>query len=137
MKLFAENVDSLKAHTSFNEGALTLKALRNGNNGAIARFAEITDRTDAERLRGTALTVPRSALPPLAEDEYYHTDILGLSAVSTTGEALGVCVAIDDFGAGDVLEIERADGKRFMVPFNPQAVPEWGETLVIDAAFAV
>ncbi len=137
LKLFAESVDSLKSHSSFNEGALTLKSLRHGNNGSIARFAEITDRTEAERLRGTALTVPRSALLPLAEGEYYHADIIGLPAVSTTGELLGVCVAIDDFGAGDVLEIEMPDTKRFMVPFTAQAVPEWGETLVIDAAFVV
>lgn len=142
LKLFAESVDSLKAHASFNKGALTLKSVRQGNNGAIARFAEITDRTDAERLRGTALTVPRSALPPLAEGEYYHADIIGLPAVSTTGEPLGVCVAIDNFGAGDVLEIERpaTDGKpatRFMVPMTAQAVPEWGEALVIDAVFVV
>ena len=142
LKLFSESVDSLKAHASFNDGAFTLKSIRHGNNGAIARFAEIADRTEAERLRGTALTVPRSALPPLEEGEYYHADIIGLPAVSTTGEPLGVCVAIDDFGAGDVLEIETPaqEGKpvkRFMVPFTKQAVPEWGETLVIDAAFVV
>ena len=137
LKLFTQSVDSLKAHASFNDGALTLKSVRHGNNGSIARFAEIADRTAAEALRGTTLTVPRSALPPLAEGEYYHADIIGLPAVSTTGEPLGVCVAIDDFGAGDVLEIERPDTKRFMVPFTAQAVPEWGETLVIDAAFVV
>ena len=137
LKLFAESVDSLKAHASFNDGTLTLKSVRHGNNGSIARFVEIADRTEAERLRGTALTVPRSALPPLAEGEYYHADIIGLPAISTTGEPLGVCVAIDDFGAGDVLEIEKPDTKRFMVPFTAQAVPEWGETLVIDAAFVV
>lgn len=137
LKLFTESVDGVKVHKSFNEGAFTLTSIRNGNNGSIARFTEIADRTAAEGLRGTALTVPRSALPPLAEGEYYHTDIIGLPAISTDGEALGVCIAIDDFGAGDVLEIERPDGKRFMVPMTPRAVPEWGENLVIDAAFAV
>ncbi|RXL97007.1 16S rRNA processing protein RimM, partial [Citrobacter sp. AAK_AS5] len=82
------------------------------------RFAEVTDRTAAEKLRGTALTVPRSSLPPLAEGEYYHADLLGLPAVSTEGEDLGECIAIDNFGAGDVLEIRRPDGKRFMVPMR-------------------
>jgi 16S rRNA processing protein RimM len=80
--------------------------------------------------------VPRSALPPLEEGEYYHADILGLTCVSTTGEVLGHVVAIDDFGAGDVIEIERPDGKRFMVPMRPEAVPEWDdERLVVDEAF--
>lgn len=129
LKLFT---DDLSGYRSFNGGSLTLKSLRNG----IARFAEVPDRNAAERLRGTELTVPRSALPPLEEGEYYHADVLGLPCVSTTGEALGVVVAIDDFGAGDVIEIERPDKKRFMVPMRAEAVPEWGaERLVVDEAF--
>ncbi len=137
LKLFAEDVDSVKAHKSFNDGALSLKSLRPGTNGAIARFAQITDRNAAEAARGTELTVPREALPLLAEGEYYHTDLLGLRCVSTTGEDLGICVAIENFGAGDVIEIERADKKRFMVSMKAEAVPEWGEKIVIDAGFVV
>ena len=129
LKLFTAD---LSGYRSFNGGTLTMKSLRNG----IARFAEVPDRNAAERLRGTELTVPRSALPPLAEGEYYHVDLLGLACVSTTGEALGRVIAIDDFGAGDVIEIERPDGKRFMVPMRPEAVPEWdAERLVVDEAF--
>jgi len=129
LKLFT---DDLAPYRAFNGGALTLKNLRNG----IARFAEIPDRNAAERLRGTELTVPRSALPPLEEGEYYHADLLGLPCISTAGETLGAVVAIDNFGAGDVIEIERPDGKRFMVPMRAEAVPEWdAERLVVDEAF--
>jgi 16S rRNA processing protein RimM len=134
LKVFAED---LKPYKSFNNGTLTLKSVRHGGNGAIARIAEVNDRNAAEALRGTELTVPRSALPPLGDGEYYHADLLGLPAISTEGEALGHVVAINDFGAGDVIEIERPDGKRFMVPMNADAVPEWdGGRLVVDAAFA-
>ena len=137
LKLFGERIASLKAHTSFNSGALTLTKLRDdGKGGAVARFAEVSDRSAAEALRGTTLSVPRSALPALAEGEYYHTDLIGLPAISTAGEDLGRCVAVDDFGAGDVLEIERPDGKRFMVPMRADVVPEWSGRLVIDAAYA-
>ncbi|KQR84057.1 ribosome maturation factor RimM [Sphingomonas sp. Leaf343] len=133
LKVFAED---LSPHKSFNSGALTLTSLRSGSNGAIARFAEVRDRTAAEALRGTTLSVPRSALPPLGEGEYYHADLLGLPAVTTGGEALGVVVAIDNFGAGDVIEVERPTGKRFMVPMRPEAVPEWSAAgLVIDPVF--
>lgn len=128
LKLFGED---LSAFGSFNDGALTLASLR----GNIARFAEVRDRTAAERLRGVELTVPRAALPPLDEGEYYHADLIGLPVVSTTGEALGVVVAVENFGAGDILEIERPGGKRFMVPMREDAVPEWGERVVIDEAF--
>jgi len=133
LKVFA---DDLGPHRSFNAGALTLKSLRPGNNGAIARFAEIADRNAAEAMHGTELTVPRSSLPPLGEGEYYHVDLIGLPAVSASGEALGKVVAIDNFGAGDVIEIERPDKKRFMVPMRLEAVPEWdGERLVVADDF--
>jgi 16S rRNA processing protein RimM len=129
--------DDLKRYKSFNGGALTLKSLRDGNNGAIARFAEVTDRNAAEAMRGTEITVPRADLPPLGEGEYYHADLLGLPVVSTDGAEIGHVVAIDNFGAGDVIEIERATGARFMVPMRAEAVPEWNDSrLVVMAAFA-
>jgi len=129
LKVFAED---LSVHRSFNGGALTLKSVRNGNNGAIARFAEIADRTAAEKFRGTELSVPRAALPVLGEDEYYHADLIGLAAISEAGDAIGTVVAVENFGAGDVVEIERPDKKRFMVPMRPAAVPRWD-----DAALTV
>jgi 16S rRNA processing protein RimM len=133
LKVFAED---LKPYKSFNNGTLTLKSVRHGSNGAIARIAEVNDRNAAEALRGTELTVPRSALPPLEEGEYYHADLLGLPAISTDGEALGTVVAIDNFGAGDVIEIERPNKKRFMVPMRPEAVPEWNaERMVVATEF--
>lgn len=144
LKLFGEGVDSLRRFRAFNDSGLTLSKVKDdGKGGAIARFVEVTDRTAAEKLRGTALSVPRSLLPPLEEGEYYHADLIGLPAVSDTGEPLGTCVAVDNFGAGDVLEIQRPSiegkpGKKFMVPMRAEAVPEWsGERLVVTAAFAV
>ena len=147
LKLFGEGVAALKRYRAFNDSTLTLAKLRDdGKGGAIARFEEVPDRTAAEKLRGTALTVPRSSMPELAEGEYYHADLLGLRAVSDAGEELGICIAVENFGAGDVIEIERPVGedgeeggkrRRFMVPMTPAAVPEWDhERLVITAVFA-
>lgn len=148
LKLFGEGVAALKRYRDFNElmgndSTLTLAKLRDdGKGGAIARFEQVPDRNAAEKLRGTALTVPRSAMPELAEGEYYHADLLGLAVLSEAGEELGTCVAVDNFGAGDVIEIERPagdDGKRrrFMVPMTPAAVPEWNDArIVVNAAFA-
>ena len=142
LKLFGEGLASLKQHTSFNDGALTLKALRDDNKGgAIARFAEVSDRNAAEALRGSLITVPRSALPPLEDGEYYHADLVGLAAVSEAGEPLGMVIAVENFGAGDVIEIEKPPegdkrSKTFMVPMQPEAVPEWNsERLVVSADF--
>jgi len=138
LKLFGEGVEALSRFKQFNDGALTPTKLRDdGKGGAIARFAEVTDRNAAEALRGTTLTVPRSALPPLGEGEYYHADLIGLSAVSDAGEALGTVIAVANFGAGDVIEIERVSGATFMVPMRAEAVPEWDdERLVVTSGFA-
>lgn len=138
LKLFGEGVATLKRYRAFNDSRLTVEKLReDGKGGAVARFAEVTDRNGAEALRGTLLTVPRSSLPPLPEGEYYHVDLIGLPAVSTTGEDLGECIAVDNYGAGDVLEIRRPDGKRFMVPMRADVVPDWNEDrLLVEAAYA-
>jgi 16S rRNA processing protein RimM len=135
LKLFGEGPESLKRYKSFNAGArvLTLKSIRPGPNGAVARFAEVADRNDAEALRGTELTVPRSALPPLEPGEYYHVDLIGLPCVTDAGVSVGKVVAVENFGAGDILEIEKADGKRFMVPIHAAQIE--AERAVLDAAF--
>lgn len=141
LKLLGEGLDALKAHHSFNAGndggALTPLNIRSdGKGGAVARFAEVLSRADAEALRGTTLTVPHSTLPPLGEGEYYHADLIGLAVVTTAGEDVGKVIAVENFGATDVIEIAKPDGKTFMVPMTPQAVPEWNaERLVIASEF--
>lgn len=134
LKVFA---DDLAAHRTFNGGALTLKSVRPGNNGAIARFVEVSDRNAADALRGTELTVPRASLPALGDGEYYHADLIGLSAVGDYASPIGIVVSIENFGAGDVIEIERPDGRRFMVPMREEAVPNWDdETLTVAQGWA-
>lgn len=144
LKLFGEGWTALKRYKSFNDGALTLTKIRDDNKGgAVARFAECTDRNTAEKLRGTALTISRADFPDLADGEYYHADLLELKATSETGENLGKVVQVLNFGAGDILEIERPSedgraGKLFMVPMNAEAVPSWGpDVIVINPAFVV
>lgn len=118
LKLLGEGLDSLKRHKSFNQGALTLTSLRPNKDGAIARFAEIADRNAAEAARGTQLDVPRSALPPLGAGEFYHIDLIGLPCVIDGGEAIGAVMAVENFGAGDVLDVRLTGGKSFMVPLK-------------------
>lgn len=138
LKLFGEGAEALRAFSVFDAGGrkLTLKSVRPANQGAIATFAEIADRSAAEALRGALLTVPCSALPPLGPGEYYHHDLIGLPCVSTDGTPVGHVAAIDNFGAGDILDIEKPDGRRFMVPMTEQAVPTWDATgVTVNAAF--
>ncbi|ALR22133.1 ribosome maturation factor RimM [Sphingobium baderi] len=136
LKLFGEGVDTLKSYKSFEVAGrtLTLKSVRPGPNGAVARFAEVGNRSDAESLRGTELTIARSALPDLDEGEYYHVDLIGLPCISSDGEALGAIVTVENFGAGDIIEVERPNGKRFMAPMHAVTLAD-GQA-VIEAAFA-
>ena len=137
VKLLGEGLDTFRRHKSFNDGALRLAKIRSDNKGgAIARFDGVGDRNAAEALRGTALTVPRAALPDLAEGEFYHADLLDLPVVTDAGESVGRVCAVENYGATDIVEIEKPDGKRFMVPLTTQAVPKWdGEQLVISEDF--
>ncbi|MFN3725894.1 MAG: ribosome maturation factor RimM [Allosphingosinicella sp.] len=136
LKLFAESVDSLKRHKQVSVGGrpLTLKSIRGGGQ-PVARFAEIGDRNAAEALRGQLVTIPRSALPQLEEGEYYHADLIGLPCVDKAGEALGTVVAVENFGAGDLLEIEKPDGKRGLVPFKSGIADLTDQRVVVDPAF--
>jgi 16S rRNA processing protein RimM len=137
LKLFAESLDSLKRHVTVTVGERSLKlaSLRPGSGGAIARFAGIGDRNQAEALRGSLVTVPRSALPPLEEGEYYHSDLIGLPCESREGEALGRVVAVENFGAGDILDIERTDGRRVMAPLRAGIADLEESRIVLDPVF--
>lgn len=138
LKLFAESAESLAAHERVLVGGreMRLRAVRANPRGATARLDGVGDRDTAEALRGAVLQVPRDALPPLGEGEYYHADLLGLSCrAATDGTPLGAVAAVENFGAGDLLEIELVDGRRVLVPFRP-GVADWvGEGIAVDPAF--
>lgn len=119
LKLFSEGVESLSRHELLYVGGAErrLLSIRDGGKVAVARFEGIADRSAAEALRGSLVEIDRSALPPLAEGEYYHADLIGLACVDLDG-AVGTVVAVENFGAGDLLEVEREDGRRSLIPFR-------------------
>ncbi|MFI4987202.1 MAG: ribosome maturation factor RimM [Alphaproteobacteria bacterium] len=89
----------------------------------LARIDGIADRDAAEALAGTRLHVARTALPEPAAEEFYHSDLIGLACERPDGSPYGVVKALYDFGAGDVLEVERPGGVRVMLPFSSTVVP--------------
>lgn len=91
--------------------------------GFVVTLAEDLSREQIDALRGTNLFTRRDALPDPDEDEFYITDLLGLSAVDETGKPVGKIAAVQNFGAGDLLEIDGPDG-RFFLAFTKDAVPE-------------
>ena len=97
---------------------------REARDHLVATFKGVTTRDEAERLNGIELYVVRAKLPATDEDEYYHTDLIGLAAVTTDGAALGRVLAIHNFGAGDIIEIAPPKGTSLLLPFSNAVVPE-------------
>jgi 16S rRNA processing protein RimM len=137
LKLFADSAESLARHSHFLVGGreLALKDVKDGGKTAIARFEGINDRSAAEALRGQLVEIEREALPPLEEGEYYHADLVGLPCVDENGSPLGAVVAVENFGAGDLLEVERPNGQRALIPFREPIARQDGEHIILDAEF--
>ncbi|MCF2514088.1 ribosome maturation factor RimM [Sphingomonas sp. G124] len=137
LKLFADSADSLARHSHLYVGGreLILRDVKGGGKTAIARFEGVSDRSAAEALRGQLVEIDRDKLPPLEEGEYYHADLIGLSCVDDSGNPLGKVVAVENFGAGDLLEVERSNGQRSLIPFREPIARQDGERIVIDPEF--
>ena len=136
LKLFSDSIDSLTRHERLHVGGVDrhLLAIRAGKT-PVARFEGIDDRSAAEALRGALVEVDRSALPPLEEGEYYHSDLIGLPAVDRSGQPVGSVAAVENYGAGDLLEIELAGGKRALIPFRPGIADLEDGRIVLDPEF--
>jgi len=98
-----------------------LKPAKSGE--AVASFADVVDRATADGLKGLELYVPRAELPATDRNEFYHADLIGLAAEDEAGRAIGKVRAIHNFGAGDVIEIERGRDDTLMLPFARDFVP--------------
>jgi len=89
----------------------------------VATLKGVTTREEAERLNGIELYIEREKLPAAGEGEYYHADLIGLAAVTTTDAPLGRVIAIHNFGAGDIIEIAPPQGATMLLPFSNAVVP--------------
>ena len=134
LKLFADSVASLKAHREVFIGGAPrrLSDVRDANKTAIARLDGVTDRTAAEALRGLLVEVDRTALPALGEGEFYHVDLVGLPCFDDAGSSLGTVAGIENFGAGDLIEVMLPDGKRSLIPFREPIAVLGEDRLVLD-----
>jgi 16S rRNA processing protein RimM len=102
-----------------------IESLRPAKHAFVAKLSGIDDRDAAERLTNIKLYVPRERLPPAEPDEFYHADLIGLRAVDYAGRECGTVVAVHNFGAGDLIELQPPDGaKTELLPFDAATVPE-------------
>jgi 16S rRNA processing protein RimM len=110
--------------TEDGSATFEIEAVRAAKDHLIARFRGVGDRDTAERLANVRLFAARERLPSLAADEFYHADLIGLTAVTADGTEIGTVVAVHDFGAGDIIELQpRGGGTSIMLPFTAAFVP--------------
>jgi 16S rRNA processing protein RimM len=126
LKAFGDPVALCRYGPFLNEEGdvlLTPKGSKPGGAGfVVAWFEQQMTREEMQALKGTLLYVPRTLLPATAEDEFYYADLLGLAVETLDGELLGKVKSVQDFGAGDLLEIA-GPGGAWLLPFTKAAVP--------------
>jgi len=102
-----------------------VKVVRVTQKGVVARVKGVDDRNEAEALRGVKLFIDRGQLPAAEDGEFYHTDLIGLAAFAADGLKVGEVIAVQNFGAGDLLEIRlEGDSRTEFVPFDKTFTPE-------------
>ena len=139
LKSFAENEMDALAYGPLEDEAgkpyvLMLQGQSKGS--LLVRIRGVGDRNAAEALKGVRLYVPREALPPPAADEFYHADLVGMRVDLLDGVVLGVVLAVYNFGAGDLIDVQVTHSvKTILLPFNRETVTEVdlaGQRLVVD-----
>jgi len=134
LKLLGDSAESLARHKTLYIAGVPRRLLDLRVSGKMIRatFEDISDRNAAEAFRGALIEVDRDDLPTLEEGEYYHVDLIGLPAVDRDGNSVGAVVAVENFGAGDLLEIERANAKRSLIPFKPGIADLTDGKIILD-----
>ena len=133
LKLFGDNPAALTDYAPLCDSSakktFKITSLHPHGNILLAEIEGLKDRTAAEKLRGTKLYLPREALPETKDEKtFYHADLVGMRAVDAEGKAMGKVISVENFGAGDLLEIKPIKGASYYLPFTDSCVPN------IDAA---
>jgi 16S rRNA processing protein RimM len=107
------------------KGVITISSARAHKGALLVRAKEVADRTAAEKIKGLKLYVPREVFPSTDdEDEFYITDLINLKVKDLSGVDFGVVLEVENFGAGDLLNIRKSDGKAEYLAFTRANVPE-------------
>lgn len=117
-----EGDDVFTSETGDKKITLTLKNEMKGD--WLAEVKGVSDRNEAERLRGTKLYVERDVLPDADDGEYYIEDLKGLKVVDKDGKDIGIVLSVENFGASDLLDIKPPVGSSFYVPFTDDTIIE-------------
>lgn len=128
LKSFCSSPEDIAAYgplwSEDGKQTFNVRLTRSVTGGIGARLSGIATKEQADALRGATLWADRTRLPSLPDDEFYHTDLIGLDVFDPGGAPLGTVRTVQNFGAGDILEIYSSERKTtLMLPFTLAAVP--------------
>lgn len=106
------------------ERSFDIRLISANQKGLVAALSGVKDRNASDAMRGTELYLSRDLLPAIAEDEFYYSDLIGLAVKHINGETVGTVSLVDNYGAGDVMEVALKDGGTEMFPMSREVVPE-------------
>ena len=139
LQAFTDRPEEIGAYGPLRDSSGTrsfeIESVRAGGKALIVRLAGVHDRDAAEALGGTLLYVERARLPEPDAGEFYRADLVGMAVEDSGGGAIGTVAAVHNFGAGDLIEVERPGGDTVLLPFTREVVPEVdtrGRRLVAD-----
>ena len=126
LKSFCANPEDIAQYSPLlgdNGTEYIVKITRPIKNGFAARLSGVRFKDEADALRGVKLSADRTLLPDLPDDEYYHTDLIGLDVLDTGGQPMGKVAVVLNHGAGDILEIRGSGQSSLLLPFTKAVVP--------------
>ena len=129
VKSFAGTLSDISAYgplqSADGKQSFELSIVRETNKGLTVHIKGVDDRNAAEALKGTELYIPRAKLPEPEDGAFYHTDLIGLRTIDPDGRPFGIVKAVQNYGAGDILEIKRDDSAPDdMIPFTAAFAPD-------------
>jgi 16S rRNA processing protein RimM len=126
LRSFTEDPDAIFSYTPLTSGERRFSISKRSASGQyfVVSVEGIGDKEAADQLRGDKLYVPHSLLPETRQNEFYEADLVGLTAVDTTGKTYGKVLAVFDYGGGPFLEIGTSKKDSFMLPFKTAFIPE-------------
>lgn len=130
IRIYGDDPQSLTAYgplftTENGDKTLIVKLKNAANKFWIAEIDGVADRNAAEALRGTKLWIERDKLPETeSDDEFYYEDLVGMTVRTAEDANIGTVIAVENFGASDLLEVKPVAGPTFYLPFADEYIVE-------------
>ena len=115
-----ENILNYPSWIITNKGEEDFYSIEQGrkqNNKIVVKLENIDDRNTAESLINSKIQILRSDLPKLSNENYYWSDLVGLSVLNSEEKVIGKIESLIETGANDVMVIITLKDERILIPF--------------------